>query len=182
MHHRRMSTTNSNFIPKKDNCPSLNWMVNKSATRPPSSRSSHRSSRRTSMLDWARNRETSRMPWSRWLKIIWHSSSCHGEQRILARWSMDTRSTSSNRSAARFPTLSWASSSSSTTVIGWVVRSGETRLFITSWMKPSNRIFCKFTFIGIEDRQSSRHWCAQARRDHRVGQGGLEHSLGIARW
>lgn len=116
----RMSTTNLNSIPKKDNYHSSNWTVNKSVTRPPSSRSSHKSSTRTSMLDWARSRKTFLMQWFQWLKIIWLSSSCHGEQRTPVKWSMDTRSISSSHSAAKSQMHSWVSSSNSTMVIEYV--------------------------------------------------------------
>lgn len=116
----RMLTTSSSSTRRKDNCHSLSSTASRPAIRQPSLRNCHRSLTRTSTPDWPRNRKTFLMPWSRWSRITWLSSSCRGEQRTQQRWSAATRSTSSSRWAARFPTQSWASSSGSTMDIGWV--------------------------------------------------------------
>lgn len=116
----RMLTTSSSCTRRRDNCHLLKSTVRRYSTRATSSRNCHRSSRRTLTLAWATSRRQSRMPWSQWLRITWRLSSWHGVQRTLVRWSMDTRSTSSSRWAAKFQMPSWTSSSRSTMDIEWV--------------------------------------------------------------
>lgn len=58
-------------VQRRDNCPSLNWMVRRSLTQPLLSRSCQHDMRRIWMPLWQQSNETCHMPWLLCWRIIW---------------------------------------------------------------------------------------------------------------
>lgn len=108
-----MSTINLNSDPKRDNFHSSNWMAKRSLTLQSLSTNWAPNSKRIWMHRCRKNNEIFRMPWFRWLKIIWFGYCSGGEPSIQINFWRDTKSICNMHWEFAYRTDFWTSYSDS---------------------------------------------------------------------